>query len=71
MPAQHSSSHVQLDRLMIPVQAVDNALEKSATIVYGVPQSKAEFLPDRFRHDMASLDSYFKCILAKDESITL
>ncbi len=40
-------------------------------MVYGVPQSKAEVAVDRVRHDTESLESYFKCALAKDESIAL
>ncbi len=40
-------------------------------MVYGVPQSKAEVAADRVRRDVESLESYFKCAFAKDESITL
>ncbi len=39
--------------------------------IYGVPQSKAEVAADRVRYDIKSLESYFKCALAKDESMNL
>ncbi len=55
----------------MPIQAAHNEIEKRSLIIYGVPQSKAEVAADRVRHDMKSLESYFKCALAKDESITL
>ncbi len=38
-------------------------------MVYGVTQSKAEVAADRARHDIESLESYFKRALAEGESI--
>ncbi len=54
----------------MPIQAAHSELEKRSIIVYGVPQSKTEVAADRVRHDIKSLESYLKCALAKDKSIT-
>ncbi len=59
-PTQLSSSPVKPKRRATPIQAAHNELEKRSIIVYGVPQSKAEVAADRVRHDMKSLESYFK-----------
>ncbi len=71
IPTQLSFSPVKPKRKATPIQAAHNELEMRSIIVYGVPQSKAEVAADRVRHDIKSLESYFKCDLAKAESITL
>ncbi len=71
IPTQLSYSPVKPKRRATPIQAAHNELEKRSIVVYGVPQSKAEVAADRVRHDIKSLESYSKCALAKDESITL
>ncbi len=59
IPTQLSSSPVKPKRRTTPIQAADNELEKRSIMVYGV------------RHGIRLLELYFKCPLAKDESITL
>ncbi len=67
-----SFSELQLPVLFSTlIQATDNELEKRSIFVYGVPQSKAEVAADRVRHAIESPESYFKCPLAKEESISL
>ncbi len=75
MPTQLSSSPVKPKTRTTSIQAADNELEKRLIIVYGVPQStsvnKVEVAADGTRHDIESLEPYFRYVLAKDESIQL
>ncbi len=68
---QFSSSPVKTNKTTSPIPVADNELEKWSIIIYGLPQSKAEVAAVCVRHDIASLESYFKCALATNESQTL
>ncbi len=67
-PTQLSSSPVKPKTRITLIQVANDELENWSIIVYGVPQSKVEVAADPVRHDIESPESYFKCVLAKDES---
>ncbi len=61
IPTLLSYSPVKPKRRATPIQAAHNELEKLSIMVYGISQSKGEVAADEVRHDIESLESYFKC----------